>query len=137
MTLKALEAIAFEVQKQPNRRRIPDLPIPALPEKILNPREAFFYGRRHRRTVKVTESIGCIAAETITVYPPGSAIIVAGERITTEIIEYLRAVHHYGGVLKGASDHNFETITVIEDPLTSGRKQDIRPDHKPFAKGGA
>ena len=40
-------------------------------------------------------------------------IIVAGERITPDVIAFLEETHQRGGTLKGASGPNFETIQII------------------------
>ena len=49
-------------------------------------REAFFAPSRR---VPVRESLGCVAAELVTPYPPGIPIICPGEEITQWIIDYL------------------------------------------------
>lgn len=85
--------------------------IPATPAQVLPPRPVFFHPRK--RKMPVYDSIGLVSAETIACYPPGSAIIVAGERITPEIIDFLTETRRRGGTLKGAADPNFETIQVI------------------------
>lgn len=92
--------------------RLPNLVRPDSPRQILAPRDAFYY--RKRRVVSTQAAIGLVSAETISAYPPGSTVIVAGEEITQEVIEYLKAVHTFGGVLKGASDTGLDNIQVLE-----------------------
>jgi arginine decarboxylase len=77
------------------------------------PREVFF--SRHRQRVAATEAVGKVAAETIATYPPGAAVIVAGEVITEEIVAFLRTVRAHGGHLKGASDPDLTTMLVVSD----------------------
>lgn len=89
----------------------PSLPVPPTPPQALPPRPAFFHP--YKRPVPIYDSIGSVSAETIACYPPGSAIIVAGEIITPEVITYLEEIHRRGGVLKGASDPTFQTIQII------------------------
>ncbi len=43
-------------------------------------------------TVDVSDSIGRVAAEPITLYPPGTAILVPGEMIGADMTEYLKNV---------------------------------------------
>lgn len=59
-----------------------------LPPQRLTPREAFLAPKRQ---VPLAESLGQIAAETISPYPPGVPLLVMGEEITPEIAEVLEA----------------------------------------------
>ncbi|MFA6948879.1 MAG: hypothetical protein WCQ72_07845, partial [Eubacteriales bacterium] len=56
---------------------IPDFYPSVLPERVTSIREAVF---ARSRDVKTEESIGLICAESVTPYPPGVPLIVAGER---------------------------------------------------------
>lgn len=76
-------------------------------EIALSPRKAFF---SPTRTLSIEESIGCIAADTITPYPPGIPIVTYGERISREIAEYIM---EYPDAI-GNSDG---TITVVKEEL--------------------
>ena len=89
------------------------LPFPAQPRQAADPREVFF--SRHRRRLPPDVAVGKIAAETIATYPPGAAVIVAGEEVTEEVVAFLRAVRGDGGVLKGASDPDLTTMLVLGD----------------------
>jgi lysine decarboxylase len=60
--------------------------MPDWPPIRLTPRDAFF---TKTRRVRVGESLGCIAAELVTPYPPGIPIICPGEEITQQIIDYM------------------------------------------------
>ena len=77
-----------------------DLPDPGRPgagHASTLPRDAFF--GRGRDTCPATEAVGRIAAEQITPYPPGIPAIVPGERITAEVLDYLRTGLRAGMVL--------------------------------------
>lgn len=89
------------------------LSFPAQARQVRDPRDSFF--SQHRRRVPVNEAIGKVSAETIATYPPGAAVIVAGEEVTGEIVAFLLAVRGDGGVLKGASDPDLATMLVLED----------------------
>jgi Arginine/lysine/ornithine decarboxylases len=84
---------------------------PALPERILTPRQAAMLTVRER--VLKHQAIGRVSAETIACYPPGQAILVAGERITEEVVGYLTRVVEAGGHLKRVQDDHFQTIDVV------------------------
>lgn len=84
---------------------------PALPALILTPREAYYAAKR---TVDASSAAGAISAETIAPYPPGSAVVVAGEMLEAETIEYLREVRASGAVLYGASDPELRRIRIVD-----------------------
>jgi arginine decarboxylase len=89
-----------------------NIPPPALPKQILTPRDAFYSG--HKKTVSADSAIGAISAETISAFPPGSAVIVAGEEVTQEVVDFLKSISRCGGVLKGASTPDLRTLRIIE-----------------------
>ena len=110
--IKQLVKFLRQIAHKPRSlKRLPNMTRPGLPSQILLPRDAFYF--RNRRTIRVEEAAGCVSGETISAYPPGSAVIVAGELITPEIVNYLKTVHRFGGVLKGTSDNSFRTIQIL------------------------
>ncbi len=76
----------------------------------LSPREAFL-GRGE--TVPVDEAVGRISAESIAGYPPGIPALLPGERITDEVVGYLRELTSAGARLHGAADPSFATVRVL------------------------
>jgi lysine decarboxylase len=97
----------------PARVRAVALPaaLPPQPPQALPPREVFYSRRRRRVTTR--EAIGQISAEAIATYPPGTALIVAGEVVTAEVVDFLHAARAEGATLKGASDPDLATITIV------------------------
>jgi lysine decarboxylase len=83
-------------------------------EVVVAPREAFL---GPAETVEVDAAGGRISAEAIAGYPPGIPALLPGERITPEVIAYLRDLRDSGARLHGASDPAFRTICVL---ATSG-----------------
>jgi arginine decarboxylase len=81
-------------------------------EVVVPPRDAFLGAAEH---VGVDDSVGRVSAETIAGYPPGIPVLLPGERITAEIIGYLRELRAAGARLHGASDPEFVTICVLSD----------------------
>jgi arginine/lysine/ornithine decarboxylase len=77
-------------------------------EPVLTPREAFF---GPTRTVPVTEAVGEICAEQITPYPPGIPALIPGERISAELIDYLRTGVAAGMILP---DPALDTIRIAD-----------------------
>jgi len=104
----ALSKIAQDTQ---GHFKQPRIELPPLPPMRIMPRQAIH--QRPRKSLRLEEAIGQISAETISAYPPGSAIIVGGEEITSEAIEFLQAVKQQGGILKGASSASFDTIQIL------------------------
>lgn len=84
---------------------------PPFGERVLSPRRAVMAPARAR--VPRREAVGEISAETISAYPPGQAIIVAGERIRAESVRFLEDVVAAGGHLKRVQDDHFERIEIV------------------------
>src|SRR5258706_9329037 len=106
--VKLLKQIASE--PRPLRRML-QMAQPALPRQVVLPREAFYH--LGCRSISVRSAVGKVSAETISAYPPGSAVIVAGEEISHDVVEYLKCVRTHGAVLKGASDPKFKRIKIL------------------------
>jgi arginine decarboxylase len=81
-------------------------------EVVVPPREAFLGAAD---VVPVDEADGRVSAEAIAGYPPGIPALLPGERITAEVIAYLRELRDAGARLHGASDPEFHTICVLRD----------------------
>jgi arginine/lysine/ornithine decarboxylase len=96
---------------QPPRVKLPE-PADLELETATRPRDAFFGPAEH---VPVDESIGRVAAEQVTPYPPGIPAIVPGERINREVIEYLRSGLEAGMVLPDPADPQLDTVRVTTE----------------------
>ncbi|MCW3039002.1 MAG: amino acid decarboxylase [Solirubrobacterales bacterium] len=85
---------------------------PAAPpaETVVPPREAFL-GAAER--VPVEEAVGRVSCESIAGYPPGIPALLPGERVSAEVLAYLRAIRDGGARLHGASDPELRTIHVL------------------------
>jgi arginine decarboxylase len=79
-------------------------------EVVVPPREAFL---GEAVSVAVDDAPGRVSAESIAGYPPGIPALLPGERITVELVAYLRELRDAGARLHGASDPSFETICVL------------------------
>jgi lysine decarboxylase len=82
-------------------------------EVVVPPREAFL---GDAEVVEVDDAVGRVSAESIAGYPPGIPALLPGERITTELVAYLRELKASGARLHGASDAAFETVFVLRSP---------------------
>ena len=85
----------------------------ALPptELKLTPREAYF---AETEPVTLEQANGRICGELICPYPPGIPVLMPGEAITTEAVEYLRKILDSGGVITGSKDSSLRTLEVIK-----------------------
>jgi lysine decarboxylase len=81
-------------------------------ETAVSPREAFL-GPAER--VRVDDAVGRISCESIAGYPPGIPALLPGERITAELVAYLRELAAEGARLHGASDPTFATVEVLQE----------------------
>lgn len=76
----------------------------------ISPREAYFAASE---TLPLDQTYSRISAETICPYPPGIPVLMLGEVITKEAVEYLQEVKKSGGFLTGCTDTSLKTIKVI------------------------
>jgi arginine/lysine/ornithine decarboxylase len=63
----------------------------------------------------LNDSLNRISAEFVMSYPPGIPILAPGERITGEILDYIRYAMDKGSLLTGPEDMTFSTIGVLEN----------------------
>jgi lysine decarboxylase len=79
-------------------------------EAVVSPREAFL---GDSEAVPVDTAIGRISCESIAGYPPGVPALLPGERVTADVVAYLRALTSAGARLHGAADPSFRTVRVL------------------------
>jgi arginine/lysine/ornithine decarboxylase len=79
-------------------------------EPAMLPRDAFFAAKE---TITADQAVGRICAEQITPYPPGIPVIIPGERITAELLDYLRTGLAAGMQLPDPADPSLGTIRVV------------------------
>jgi len=81
------------------------------PEVVVTPQEAFY---AETEVLPIERSAGHICAESVMCYPPGIPILAPGERITPDIIRYIRYMKEKGGSLTGLEDINTQYIKVLK-----------------------
>ena len=81
------------------------------PQVAATPQEAFY---ADKRSVPIEQCAGEICAESVMCYPPGIPILAPGERITEEILEYIRYMKEKGGSLTGPEDLSIERLNVLK-----------------------
>lgn len=84
--------------------------LPETPKMIVLPRDAFY---SPKRAVSLESSVGEIAGEMIMAYPPGIPVLCIGERITKDIVGYIKILKEERCKLQGASDPGADYIRVL------------------------
>ena len=115
-TLVSQSPLSSPASPAPQLLRSPAPPAPLSP---VSPRKAFF---SPKETIPLSASCdregrgnSRICGELICPYPPGIPILMPGEIITPEAINYLQQVLNSGGIITGCSDRTLKTILVITD----------------------
>jgi arginine/lysine/ornithine decarboxylase len=88
--------------------------IPALPEVVVTPQQAFY---SDTNLVTLEDALGEISAESVMAYPPGIPIICPGERITQDIIDYIKLLKAENADLQGTEDQDINKIKVLNNRL--------------------
>jgi arginine decarboxylase len=79
-------------------------------EMVMIPSDAMFGAVEH---VPLDQSIGRIAAELVSPYPPGVPRLLPGQRITSSHVEYLQAGMRLGFFVLDPSDMSLQTLRVV------------------------
>ncbi|MEO6509168.1 MAG: decarboxylase [Patescibacteria group bacterium] len=64
--------------------------------------------------IPLEDAAGRIAAEDITIYPPGIPITIKGEQFTNEMIEYYLKCREYSNCKILSQDNSFKTVIVVK-----------------------
>ena len=83
-----------------------------MPSRMLTPRQAFM-ALSHQ--VPIKDALNRVAAELITVYPPGIPCILPGELIDQEMMDYIIYLRKSGARLQGPQDPSLQYINVIRE----------------------
>ena len=77
---------------------------------VTTPNEAFY---AQSQSVLIEKTVGYICAECVMCYPPGIPILAPGERITKDILDYIKYIKEKGGSLTGPEDLELEYLNVL------------------------
>ncbi|MFB5266289.1 aminotransferase class I/II-fold pyridoxal phosphate-dependent enzyme [Paenibacillus enshidis] len=113
--LEALKELSSQYYKDGQAHEL-IVKIPEIPQLSLIPRDAFY---ADTEVIPFKESAGRIIAEFIYVYPPGIPILLPGEVISQENIDYIVEHVDVGLPVKGPEDRNINQVKVIieADPI--------------------
>jgi len=111
LLLQALENLSKEFYQKQDINHI-TVQLPKIPALALSPREAFY---AETEIISFSEAEGRIIAEFIMIYPPGIPILMPGEVITRENINYVKQNISAGLPVQGPEDEQIEFIKVIKE----------------------
>lgn len=80
------------------------------PDVVMTPKKAFY---SNKELVPLKDSNGEISQEFVMCYPPGIPILAPGERITKEILDYIKYAKEKGCSLTGTQDEKMEFINIV------------------------
>lgn len=83
---------------------------PITPILAMSPREAFY---AETEEVPIADSEGRVIAESIMVYPPGIPILLPGEIVSHENLEYIRDCMEAGLPVQGTEDPDLQWVKVV------------------------
>lgn len=99
-------------RKEPGQEKNWVLQLPSLStEMAMTPRDVFLQHRSKR--VPLSKAVGHISAQTLTPYPPGIPVLIPGERITQEIVDYLIDLAGKDIRVSGQETEELRTVKVV------------------------
>ncbi|MCZ8513058.1 aminotransferase class V-fold PLP-dependent enzyme [Paenibacillus filicis] len=87
--------------------------VPAASRFSLPPRDAFY---ARSESIRLQQSIGRVITEFVYVYPPGIPILMPGQIITPEAVDYIRRHLKAGLPVKGTEDPDIQKLRVVAAP---------------------
>ncbi|WDL99317.1 aminotransferase class I/II-fold pyridoxal phosphate-dependent enzyme [Alicyclobacillus sp. ALC3] len=105
----ALSEIAASYRDRTDLHLMP-VQSPSMPELRMSPREAFY---AKTEVVPIAESVGRTIAEMIMVYPPGIPILLPGEVVTQDNIDYIEENLRAGLPVQGPDDPEIRHVKVV------------------------
>ena len=81
------------------------------PEVVASPQDAFY---ADKKSLPLRDSLGCVCSEFVMCYPPGIPILAPGERITSEILDYIEYAKAKGCSMTGPEDPDILNINVLK-----------------------
>ena len=82
------------------------------PQVVVSPQDAF-YAKNESLPLRETE--GRVCSEFVMCYPPGIPILAPGERITSEILDYIEYAKEKGCSMTGPENPEIERLNVLKE----------------------
>lgn len=81
------------------------------PKVEITPQEAFY---AEKESLPLEQAIGRICSEFVMCYPPGIPILAPGEKVTKDIVGYIKYAKEKGSFLTGAEDMKTDRLNVLK-----------------------
>jgi arginine decarboxylase len=81
------------------------------PQVVASPQKAFY---SEKESLPIGETKGRVCSEFVMCYPPGIPVLTPGERITEEILDYIKYAKEKGCQLTGPEDPYIERLNVLK-----------------------
>ncbi len=102
--VEALRQISAETGPQRARLPLDKVHPPMFQNRFaMTPRNAFY---SDSELVNVHDSVGRVSTEIVTVYPPGIPLLVPGEEISQDAIDYFQNMAGLGAIIDGLTENN-------------------------------
>ncbi len=101
---KGIREILREEKLSENKKSFPKLPDIS---GVISPQCGWF---RKTEQIDIEDAVGRISAQTVSVYPPGTAVIVTGDTVKESAVIYIKTVLMYGAEVTGVSDGKIEVV---------------------------
>ncbi len=82
------------------------------PEVAVSPQDAFY---AKKESLLIANTAGRVCSEFVMCYPPGIPILAPGERITKEILDYIRYAKAKGCSMTGPEDPDIRRLNVLKE----------------------
>ncbi|WP_339062205.1 aminotransferase class I/II-fold pyridoxal phosphate-dependent enzyme [Tepidibacillus marianensis] len=89
-----------------------EVQLPKIPDLAMSPRDAFY---AETDIIPLNQSVGHVIAEFVMVYPPGIPILLPGEIITQDNINFIHQNLAAGLPVQGPEDETMSMIKVIKE----------------------
>lgn len=111
MALEKIEAALLELKKNAIQVKsgLMEIKVP-MGEAVLSPRTVFY---SEKAICCLEETEGRICGEQVSFYPPGIPVLLPGERITHEAIDYCKRMKQLGLPVSGPADGSLATLRVV------------------------
>ncbi len=107
---KLINALKTIVQERGTHDVKKLIELPEMPDLIVSPRDAY-YGTKKK--VLLEEAAGEICGEMLMAYPPGIPLICPGERLTQDVVDYVKVLKEQHASLQGTADPYVNYIRVL------------------------
>lgn len=95
----------------PIENKYPELTVPNFTSTVLN---SYADLKKKKKSIKnLVDSVGEISADNIVPYPPGVPILLKGEMITKDHVNYIMDIHQYGMTIQNLIENKNLQIEVL------------------------